>query len=367
MFAYIVRRLLLMIPTLFGIMILNFVIIQAAPGGPVEQMIARLEGRDISATARITGQGNEVSGGGQAVGPAGENSMYRGRRGLPPRFIEEIRKFYGFDQPAYIRFITMMRNYVQFNFGKSFSQGRPVIDIVLEKMPVSISIGLWTTLIGYLVIIPLGMAKARRDGTQFDRWTTTIISAASAIPPFLFAVLLIVLFAGGSYFQWFPLKGLVSENWDELSLPAKIADYFWHMTLPLIAMVIGSFAASTMLVKNSFLDQLSLLYVSTARAKGLGERQVLYRHVFRNAMLIPISGMPSALISVFLGGSVLIETIFTLDGLGLLGLNAAIGRDYPIMFGTLFVFSLIGLLLGLLSDLTYTVVDPRIDFEKRDV
>lgn len=364
MFAYIVRRLLLMVPTLIGIMILNFIIIQAAPGGPVEQMIARLEGHDISATTRISGQGTEVSGG--ATTPTGESSSYRGRRGLDQRFVDEIVRMYGFDKPAHERFLSMMRDYITFDFGNSFFKGRPVVDLVLEKMPVSISIGLWTTLIGYLVTIPLGIAKARRYGTPFDTWTTTVISAASAIPSFLFAVLLIVLFAGGSYFQWFPLRGLVSDNWSDLSWPQKIADYLWHMTLPLIAMVIGSFAASTLLVKNSFLDQLGLLYVSTARAKGLNERQVLYRHVFRNAMLIVIAGMPGALVGIFLGGSVLIETIFSLDGLGLLGLEAAVGRDYPVMFGTLFFFSLVGLLLGLISDLTYTLVDPRIDFERRD-
>jgi microcin C transport system permease protein len=368
MFAYIVRRLLLMVPTLLGIMILNFVIIQAAPGGPVELMIARLEGREVGATARITGEGAEVSGGGgQITTPSGEEGIYRGRRGVPPRFIEELQKFYGFDKPAHVRFFDMIRNYIQFNFGKSFSEGRPVVDIVLEKMPVSISIGFWTTIIGYLVVIPLGMAKARRDGTRFDSWTTAVMSGASAIPPFLFAVLLIVLFAGGSYYQWFPLRGLTSDGWADMSWPDKIIDYLWHMTLPLVALVIGSFAADTILVKNSFLDQLGLLYVSTARAKGLNERQVLYRHVFRNAMLIIIAGMPGALVGIFLGGTFLIESIFSLDGLGLLGLNAAINRDYPVMFGTLYVFSLIGLLLGLASDLTYTVVDPRIDFEKREV
>lgn len=356
-----------MIPTLLGIMVLNFVIIQAAPGGPVEQMIAKLEGRDTSGTARITGTGSEVSGGNQTQAGGDESQgSYRGRRGLPPNVIEQIQKMYGFDKPAYVRFFDMIRSYVIFDFGKSYTKGRPVIDLILEKMPVSISIGLWTTLIGYLVSIPLGITKARRDGSRFDSISTAIITGASAIPAFLFAVLLIVLFAGGSYFDWFPRRFIVSDNWWDLSWPERILDYFWHMTLPLIAMTIGGFAASTLLVKNSFLDQMSLLYVSTARAKGLTQRQVLYGHVFRNAMLIVVAGMPGAIISIFLGSSILIETIFSLDGLGLLGYEAAIGRDYPIMFGTLFLLSIIGLLIGLVSDLTYTLVDPRIDFERRE-
>jgi microcin C transport system permease protein len=366
MLAYIVRRLLLMIPTLLGIMILNFFIIQAAPGGPVEQMISKLEGRDTTGTTRITGSGSEISGSQSQGSGSDQQGSYRGRRGLDPRFIEQIRKMYGFDKPAYERFWDMLRSYAVFDFGNSFFKGRPVIDLILEKMPVSISIGLWTTLIGYLVSIPLGIAKARRDGSNFDSASTAIISAASAIPAFLFAVLLIVLFAGGSYFHWFPLRGLVSDNWWDLSWPDRIRDYFWHMTLPLIAMTIGGFAASTLLVKNSFLDQMNLLYVSTARAKGLTQRQVLYGHVFRNAMLIVVAGMPGAVISIFLGSSILIETIFSLDGLGLLGYEAAIGRDYPIMFGTLFLLSIIGLLIGLISDMTYTLVDPRIDFERRE-
>jgi microcin C transport system permease protein len=366
MLAYIVRRLLLMIPTLFGIMLLNFVVIQTAPGGPVEQMIARLEGRDVSALARITGEGSEVSGSQTQAGATGEGGSYRGRRGLDERHIEEIRQLFGFDKPAHERFFIMMRGYVTFDFGESFFKGRPVVDLVLEKMPVSISIGLWTTLIGYLVSIPLGIAKAVRDGTRFDAWTTAVMIAGSAIPAFLLAVFLIVLFAGGSYFQWFPLRGLVSDNWAELGLFDKIVDYFWHMTLPLIALLIGSFTASTLLVKNSFLDQLGLLYVTTARAKGLAERQVLYRHVFRNALLIPIAGFPGAILGIFFGSALLIETIFSLDGLGLLGYEAARARDYPIMFATLYVFSLMGLLIRLVSDLVYTIVDPRIDFEKRD-
>jgi microcin C transport system permease protein len=367
MLAYIVRRLLLIIPTIFGIMLLNFAIIQAAPGGPVEQMIARLEGRDVSGTARITGEGAEVSAPqGQQQAGGGETSNYRGRRGLDPRFVEEIKKMYGFDKPWYQRFFDMMRNYVIFNFGDSFFKGRPVVDLILESMPISISIGLWTTLIGYLISIPLGISKAVRNGSRFDTATTTSMIAGSAIPSFLLAVFLIVVFAGGSYFQWFPLRGLVSDNFWELSWPERVVDYFWHMTLPLIALMVGSFTVQTLLIKNSFLDQLSLLYVSTARAKGLSERQVLYRHVFRNALLIPIAGFPSAFIGVFFGGSVLIETIFSLPGLGLLGYQAALGRDYPVMFGTLYFFSLLGLVIRLVSDLTYTLVDPRIDFEKRE-
>ncbi|MGH6933332.1 MAG: microcin C ABC transporter permease YejB [Dongiaceae bacterium] len=368
MFAYIIRRLLLMIPTLLGIMLLNFAIIQTAPGGPIEQMIARLEGRDVSALARITGEGAEVSTsqGSQSAGSSGEVSTYRGRRGLDQRHVDEIRKMFGFDKPAYVRFLLMIRSYATFDFGESFFKGRPVTELVLERMPVSISLGLWTTLIGYLISIPLGVAKAVRDGTRFDSWTTASMIAGSAIPGFLLAVFLIVMFAGGSYFQWFPLRGLVSDDWSNMSWPDRIIDYFWHMTLPLTALLVGSFTAATLLVKNSFLDQLGLLYVSTARAKGLTERQVLYRHVFRNALLIPIAGFPGAIIGIFFGGALLIETIFSLDGLGLLGYEAARARDYPIMFATLYFFSLLGLMIRLISDITYTIVDPRIDFEKRE-
>jgi len=368
MFTYIIRRVLLMIPTLLGIMVLNFAIIQFAPGGPIEQLLAELQGTAVSATARFSGEGTEVQGGVPKTGTGNEvNSKYRGARGLDPKFIKQLEVQFGFDKPAYVRFIDMIRSYVVFDFGKSFFKDRPVIDLVLEKMPVSISIGLWTTLIGYLVSIPLGVAKATREGSRFDLWTTTAITAGQAIPGFLFAILLIVIFAGGRYLDWFPLRGLVSSNWHDLSWPARIVDYLWHMTLPIVAMVIGSFASLTLLTKNSFIDQLRMLYVSTARAKGLSERQVLYGHVFRNAMLIVISGFPGAIIGIFFGGAVLIETIFSLDGLGLLGYEAAINRDYPIMFATLYFFSLLGLIVNLLGDLTYTLVDPRIDFERRDV
>jgi microcin C transport system permease protein len=369
MLSYIIRRLLLIVPTLFGIMVINFAVIQFAPGGPIEQLVAQLEGTDVAATSRITGEGSDTLGQpGEQGGQIGdEGSRYRGARGLNPKLIADLEKQFGFDKPAYVRFFEMMRNYLMFDFGDSFFKGRPVTDLVLEKMPVSISIGLWTTLIGYLVCIPLGIAKAVRDGTRFDVSTTATLMAASAIPPFILAVLLIVVFAGGRFFSWFPLSGLTSLNWDELSWPARIADYFWHLTLPLIAMVIGSFASMTMLVKNSFLDQIHMLYVSTARAKGLSERQVLYGHVFRNAMLIVIAGFPGALVGIFFTGSMLIEIIFSLDGLGLLGFQAAIGRDYPVMFGTLYVFTLLGLVMNLIGDLSYMVVDPRIDFERRDL
>lgn len=371
MLAYIIRRLLLIIPTLIGIMIINFVVVQFAPGGPIEQLIADLEGTSISAASRITGEGGDtVATPGQQQPGAIEGeqgSRYRGARGLDPKFVADLERQFGFDKPAHIRFFEMMRNYLVFDFGDSFFKGRPVVDLVLEKMPVSISIGLWTTLIGYLVCIPLGIAKAVRDGNRFDTWTTTTLTAASAIPSFILAVLLIVLFAGGRFLDWFPLRGLTSSDWVELGWPARIADYFWHLALPLFAMVIGSFASMTMLVKNSFLDQINMLYVSTARAKGLSERQVLYGHVFRNAMLIVIAGFPGALVGIFFTSAFLIEIIFSLDGLGLLGFEAAFNRDYPVIFGALFFFTLLGLVMNLVGDLAYTVVDPRIDFEKREV
>lgn len=368
MLAYIIRRVLLIVPTLFGIMVLNFGIVQFAPGGPVEQLIAEIQGRAGPATARVGGGGTETLGGQgqqQATG-ATQPSTYRGARGLDPKFIKDLERQFGFDKPAYVRFGLMIRNYLTFDFGKSFFKNRPVVDLVLEKLPVSISIGLWTTLLGYLISIPLGVAKAVRDGSRFDLWSTSIITAGSAIPGFLFAVLLIVLFAGGRYYDWFPLRGLVSDNWSDMSWPDKIVDYLWHMTLPILALTIGGFTALTLLVKNSFLEEINKLYVSTARAKGLTERQVLYGHVFRNAMLIPISGFPSALVGIFFGGAFLIEAIFSLDGLGLLSYEATINRDYPVIFGSLYFFTLLGLFVNLAGDLTYTVVDPRIDFERRE-
>jgi microcin C transport system permease protein len=360
MIAYTIRRILLMVPTLFAIMVVNFFIVQAAPGGPIEQMVARLKGSDIAATERVTGTGNEVKGQ-QSVGESG----YRGARGLDPAFIKELEKQYGFDKPPVERFILMMKHYLTFDFGNSFFRDRRVVELIGDKLPVSISIGLWTTLITYLVSIPLGIRKAVRDGSRFDVWTSAVIIFGYAVPSFLFAVLLIVLFAGGSYWSIFPLRGLVSDNWSSLAWPERILDYFWHIALPIAALVIGGFATLTMLTKNSFLDEINKQYVLTARAKGLTERRVLYGHVFRNAMLLVVAGFPAAFIGILFTGSLLIEVIFSLDGLGLLGFEAAINRDYPIMFGTLYVFTLIGLVLKLVSDLTYMMIDPRIDFERR--
>ncbi len=356
MLAYIIRRLLLIIPTLFGILLINFLIIQAAPGGPVEQMIANLEGFE-GATSRISGstQGEVASG-----------SAYRGAQGLDPDIIAEIERMYGFDKPAHERFWLMIKGYMTFDFGDSFFRDASVIDLILEKMPVSISLGLWTTLLTYLISIPLGIRKAITHGSPFDVWSSSLIIVGYAIPGFLLAILLIVLFAGGSYFDWFPLRGLTSNNWEDLDTWGKIKDYLWHLVLPITAMVIGSFATLTMLTKNCFLDEIGKQYVTTARAKGLSERRVLYGHVFRNAMLLIIAGFPSALISVFFTGALLIEVIFSLDGLGLLGFEAAINRDYPVMFGTLYIFTLLGLVVKLIGDIAYTLVDPRIDFESRE-
>ncbi len=358
MWAYIIRRLLLIIPTLFGIMVINFAIVQFAPGGPVEQLVAQLRGTDVAATARVSGGGGELAAG------AGRNDS-RGARGLDPAFLAEIKTLYGFDKPAPERFWLMMKQYVQFDFGRSFFRDQRVVDLVLEKMPVSISLGLWTTLLIYLISIPLGVAKAVRDGQPFDFWTSAVVIIGNAIPSFIFAILLIVLFAGGSYFSWFPLRGLTSPGWADMSLGGKIADYFWHLALPLTALVIGSFASLTMLTKNSFLEEINKQYVLTARAKGLSENRVLYGHVFRNAMLIVVAGFPSALLGILFTGALLIEIIFSLDGIGLLGYEAVINRDYPVVFGTLFFFSLIGLVFSLIRDVTYMLVDPRIDFEAR--
>jgi microcin C transport system permease protein len=360
MFAYVLRRLLLIIPTLFGILLINFIIIQAAPGGPVEQMIAKLEGFDAAAggaTGRISGGGSEVASG---------SSNYRGAQGLDPDLVAEIERMYGFDKPPAERFWIMLKSYAQLDFGQSFFRDASVIDLIIEKMPVSISLGLWSTLIMYLVSIPLGIAKAVRHGSTFDVWTSSAIIVGYAIPAFLFAILLIVLFAGGSYLDWFPLRGLTSNNFDQMSLSEQIIDYFWHLTLPVTALVIGNFATLTLLTKNSFLDEINKQYVTTARAKGLTEKRVLYGHVFRNAMLIVIAGFPAAFIGIFFTGSLLIEVIFSLDGLGLLSFEAAINRDYPVVFGTLFMFTLLGLLVKLIGDLTYSLVDPRIDFASRE-
>ena len=365
--AYIIRRVLLIIPTLLGIMLLNFIIIQVAPGGPVEQAIAQLTGEGVGITERVTRTGAGETLSHTAPGQQGAQRVYRGAQGLDPEFIRELEVRFGFDKPLHERFLRMMRSYLLFDFGQSFFRDRAVVQLILDKMPVSISLGIWTTLLVYLISIPLGIAKAVRDGGRFDVWTSFVIVLGTAIPSFLFAVFLLVIFAGGSYLDWFPLRGLISENWQELSLIGKILDYLWHITLPVIAMVIGGFATLTMLTKNSFLEQLHQQYVLTAKAKGLAQRRVLYGHVFRNAMLIVIAGFPAAFVGILFTGSVLIEVIFSLDGLGLLGFEAAFNRDYPLMFGTLYIFSLLGLLLNLVGDLMYTVVDPRIDFARREV
>ncbi|MEO8467232.1 MAG: microcin C ABC transporter permease YejB [Gammaproteobacteria bacterium] len=356
MAAYIVRRLLLMIPTLFGIMVINFVIVQFAPGGPVERVIARMHGMDESGTSRISGAGADLA----------STSQYRGARGLDPQFIAELEKQFGFDKPPAERFWLMLKSYGTFDFGKSFYRDTSVVDLIREKLPVSISLGLWTVLLTYLISIPLGIRKAVRDGSKFDVWTSTVIVIGYSVPSFLFAILLIVLFAGGSYWQILPLRGLVSDNWDELTLGARVLDYAWHLALPITAMVIGAFATLTMLVKNSFLDEIYKLYVTTARAKGLTERRILYGHVFRNAILIVVAGFPGAFVSILFTQNLLIEMIFSLDGLGLLSFESIVNRDYPVVFGSLFIFTLIGLVLNLVGDLSYTLVDPRIDFERRE-
>ena len=358
--AYILRRLLLIIPTLLGIMLINFALVQFVPGGPVEQAIARIQGGG-DVFQGFSGSGNDAGNVDTTV-----NENYVGARGLPPEFIAELEREFGFDKPPLERFVNMLWNYARFDFGDSYFRSISVIDLIREKLPVSITLGLWSTLIAYIISIPLGIAKAVRDGSSFDTWTSGAIIAAYAIPGFLFAILLLVLFAGGSYWQIFPLRGLTSDNWNSLSPLGKVADYFWHITLPVLASTISAFATLTLLTKNSFLDEIKKHYVMTARAKGLSERKVLYGHVFRNAMLIVIAGFPAVFIGVFFGGSLIIETIFSLDGLGRLGFEAAVARDYPIVFGTLFIFGLIGLLVGILSDLMYVLVDPRIDFERRE-
>lgn len=357
--AYILRRLALIVPTLMGIMLINFVLVQFLPGGPIEQIVANLT-EEGSATERFTGGGSE------AFDRSVDGEGYQGARGLPPEFIAQLEQEFGLDKPPVERFFIMMGNYLTFDFGESYFRSISVVDLVLEKMPVSITLGLWSTLIAYLISIPLGVRKAVRDGTAFDTWTSGLIIVAYAIPGFLFAVLLLVLFAGGSFLQWFPARGLTSTEWDELSMAMKIVDYFHHIALPVIASTIAAFATLTLLTKNSFLDEIRKQYVLTARAKGLSEQRVLYGHVFRNAMLIVIAGFPGLFISVFFTGSLIIETIFSLDGLGRLAFESAVQRDYPVVFGTLYVFGLIGLLIGIISDLVYVMVDPRIDFESRE-
>lgn len=368
--AYIIKRLLLMIPTLFGIMLISFAIIQFAPGGPVERVLAQLAGTDVGATARIGGGtgGGEV-GGGQAAGAGGSEGSfkYRGAQGLDPEFIKKLEEQFGFDKPTHERFFLMLKNYATFDFGQSYFRDVPVLQLIKEKLPVSISLGLWLTFVSYAISIPLGVAKAVRDGSRFDVWTSAVIIVGYAIPSFLFAILLVVLFAGGSFWNIFPLRGLVSDNFADLNWWEKVLDYAWHLVLPLTALAVSSFATMTLLTKNSFLDEIKKQYVTTARAKGLTEKRVLYGHVFRNAMLIVIAGFPGAFISAFFAGSLLIEQIFSLDGLGLLGFEAAVNRDYPVVFATLFIFSLLGLFMNLVTDLIYTWIDPRIDFESRQV
>ncbi|MEH6360927.1 MAG: microcin C ABC transporter permease YejB [Amylibacter sp.] len=356
--AYILRRLLLMIPTLLGIMLINFVLIQFVPGGPIETIIAQIES-ESSATDRISGGGSEVSG-------SSSDSQYQGARGLPEDFIKDLEKQFGFDKPAYQRFYIMLTNYLQFDFGESYFRSISVKDLIIEKMPVSITLGLWSTLLAYLISIPLGIRKAVKDGSKFDTWSSGIIIAAYAVPGFLFAIMLMVFFAGGSYWKIFPLRGLTSEGFADFSIFGQIKDYLWHIVLPVTAATIGAFATLTLLTKNSFLDEINKQYVTTARAKGLTENAVFYGHVFRNAMLIVIAGFPSAFVGVFFGSSLIIEIVFSLDGLGRLGFEAAVNRDYPVFFGTLYVFGLISLVIGLVSDLMYVWIDPRIDFESRE-
>jgi microcin C transport system permease protein len=369
MLNYVLRRLLLMVPTLLGIMLISFIIVQFVPGGPVERMIAQLQGNSVDATARFGGGGGnaDMAVGAGSGGDSAVSTKYRGAQGLDPEFVAELEKMYGFDKPAPERFFEMVKNYATFNLGESYYRDVSVIDLILEKMPVSISLGLWSTLIIYLISIPLGIRKAVKDGQPFDIWTSAAVFIGYAIPSFMFAILLIILFAGGRYFDLFPLRGLMSDNWQDMAWWQIAADYLWHMVLPVTAMVISGFAGLTMLTKNSFLDEIGKQYVLTARAKGLTEKQVLYGHVFRNAMLIVIAGFPSAFLSIFFTGSLLIEVIFSLDGLGLLGYESVMNRDYPVVLGTLYIYSLFGLVTTLVRDIVYVAVDPRIDFEARTV
>jgi microcin C transport system permease protein len=364
--AYFLRRLLLLVPTLFGIILINFCVVQFAPGGPVEQMLAELRGQGGSSIGRLSGEGQgEIRATQPSGGEGGPSGSYRGARGMDPKVVAEIEKMFGFDKPAHVRFFEMLKGYLQFDFGQSLFRGRPVIDLLVEKMPVSISLGLWSTLIIYLISIPLGIRKAVRDGSRFDAWTSALVLIGYAVPGFLFAILLVVLFAGGSFLQIFPLRGLASPSAADWSLPARALDYAWHMALPTLALVIGGFAGLTMLTKNSFMEEVGKQYVLTARAKGASESRVLYGHVFRNAMLLIIAGFPAAFIGILFTGALLVEIVFSLDGLGLLGFEAAMRRDYPLMFGTLYLFTLLGLVMQIIGDLTYTLIDPRIDFEAR--
>lgn len=366
MARYILKRLLLIPITLIGIITLNFFIVQLAPGGPVDQMIAQLTGQDVAATSRIAGSGAQDSARASRA-TEGPPSKYPGAQGLDPETIKAIEKAFGFDKPLHVRYFKMLKDYISLDLGRSLHQDRPVVDLIIERLPVSISLGLWSMLLVYSISIPLGIAKAVREGTRFDAWTSGVIFVGYAVPGFLFAVFLIVFFAGGSYLDWFPLRGIVSRNFADLSPFGKIIDYFWHIALPVTALTIGGFATLTMLTKNCFLEEISKQFVLTARAKGLNRRRVLYGHVFRNAMLVVVAGFPAALVGVLFTGALLIEVIFSINGLGLLGFEAIMKRDYPIMFGTLFCFTFIGLVLNLIGDLTYTLIDPRIDFETREV
>jgi microcin C transport system permease protein len=371
MTAYLIRRVLFMIPTLLGIMLVAFIVVQFAPGGPVERVIAQLSGADTGASSRISGSaGGDFGARGQLQAGSSADavtSKYRGAQGLDPEFIKSLEKQFGFDKPAYERFGLMLWNYARFDFGKSYFRDTTVLQLFKEKLPVSISLGLWLTLLTYLISIPLGVRKAVQDGGHFDVWSSGVIIIGYAIPGFLVGILLIILFAGGSFFNIFPLRGLTSDDWAQLSLVGKILDYFWHLVLPIVSMGLGAFATMTLLTKNSFLDEIRKQYVLTARAKGCTQRQVLYGHVFRNAMLIVVAGFPRAFVHAFFSGSLLIETIFSLDGIGLLGFESVLNRDYAVVFATLYIFSLLGMAVNLLSDVTYTWVDPRIDFETREV
>ena len=357
--GYIIKRLLLMIPTLLGVMLLTFLVVQFVPGGPIEQIIAKLENPEAGADSRLNGGGDEST-------ESNSNSTYQGAKGLDPEFIKKLEIQFGFDKPPHERFLKMLRDYATFDFGESYFTDKRVIDLIKEKMPVSISLGLWLMIMTYAVSIPLGIRKAVSDGSVFDIWTSAVVIIGYAIPSFIFAIILIVLFAGGSYWDFFPLRGLTSDNFAELSWFGKLRDYAWHLALPLTALGISGFATMTLLTKNSFLDEIRKQYVITARAKGLNERQVLYGHVFRNAMLLVISGFPGAFLAAFFSGSLLIEHVFSLDGLGYLAYKSALNRDYPVVFATLYIMTLLGLVVALVSDLIYTMIDPRIDFDSRE-
>ena len=363
MLQYLLKRLLFVVPTLLGILAINFFVIQLAPGGPVEQTIARMSGEERSVLERITGGGDDEI---RRADSSMSRSVYKGAYGLEPELIKEIERYYGFDKPAYERFWIMLKNYATMNLGDSFFRDCSVVDLIAEKMPVSISLGLWSTLIVYMISIPLGIRKAVCNGSKFDLWSTTAVILGSAIPSFLFALLLIIFTAGGRYYQWFPLRGLTSPDFAELTLAGQILDYMWHMVLPVSAMVLGGFAGLTVLTKNCFMDEIGKLYVMAARAKGLTDNNILYGHVFRNAMLLVVSGLPAVFLSIFFTGSLLIEVMFSLDGLGLLGFEAAMERDYPVMFASLYIGTLMGLVLKVVSDLTYMLVDPRINFDSFD-